>query len=63
MPLEKLSQHIDFFHQNIEFTVKEESNGKSAFPKTISERKNGNISVLRSRKPTHIDQNSNCNSN
>ena len=60
---EKFSQHINVFYRNIEFTMEEESNGKSAFPDTLSELKNGNIFLLTSRKPVQTDQYSNFNSN
>ena len=43
--------------------MEEESNWILAFPDTLSKRKNGSISVLISRKPTHTDQQSYFNSN
>ena len=54
--LEKLFHHINNLHQNIKFTMEEESNGELAFLDTLLKRNNGEISVLVYRKPTHTDQ-------
>ena len=43
-------------HQNIKFTMEEESNGELAFLDTLLKRNNGEISVLVYRKPTHTYQ-------
>ena len=53
----KLFPPINFFHlhQNIKFTMEEESNGELAFLDTLLKRNNGEISVLVYRKPTHTD--------
>ena len=48
--------HIKNLHQNIKFTVEEESNGELAFLDTLLKRNNGEISVLVYRKPTYTDQ-------
>ena len=53
--LENFFHHINSLHQNIKFTMEEESNGELAFLDTL-ERNNGEISVLVYRKPTHTDQ-------
>ena len=53
--LENFFHHINNLHQNIKFTVEEESNGERAFFDTLLKRNNGNISVLASSKPTHTD--------
>ena len=52
---ENLFQQINNLHQNIKFTMKEESNGELAFLDTLMKRNNGKISVLVYRKPTHTD--------
>ena len=54
--LEKFFHHINNLHQNIKFTMEEESNGELAFFDTLLKRNNGEISVLVYRKPTHTDQ-------
>ena len=54
--LENFSHHINNLHQNIKFTMKEESNGELAFLDTLLKQNNGEISVLVYRKPTHTDQ-------
>ena len=54
--LEKFFHHINNLHQNIKFTMKEESNGELAFLGTLLKRNNGEISALVYRKPTHTDQ-------
>ena len=54
--LEKFFHHLNNLHQNIKFTMEEESNGKLAFLDTLLKRNNGEISVLVYRKPTHTDQ-------
>ena len=48
--------HINSLHQNIKFTMEEESNGKLAFLDTLLKRNNRQISVLVYRKPTHTDR-------
>ena len=53
--LENVFQHINNLHQNIKFTMEEESNGELAFLDTLLKRDNGEISVLVYRKPTHTD--------
>ena len=55
--LENFFHHINNLHQNIKFTMEEESNGELAFLDTLLKRNNGEISVLVYRKPTHTDQN------
>ena len=54
--LEKFSHHIINLHQNIKFTMEEESNEELEFLDTLLKRNNGEISVLIYRKPTHTDQ-------
>ena len=54
--LENVFHHIKNLHQNIKFTVEEESNGELAFLDTLLKRNNGEISVLVYRKPTYTDQ-------
>ena len=54
--MENFFRHINNFHQNIKFTVEEESNGELAFLDTLLKRNNGEISVLVYRKPGHTDQ-------
>ena len=54
--LENFFHHIKNLHQNIKFTMKEESNGERAFLDTLLKRNNGEIPVLVYRKPTHTDQ-------
>ena len=54
--LENFFHHINNLHQNIKFTMEEESNGELAFLDTLLKQNNGEISVLVYRKPTHIDQ-------
>ena len=56
--LENFFHHINNLHQNIKFTMEEESNGELAFLDTLLKRNNGEISVLVFvyRKPTHTDQ-------
>ena len=56
MHLENFFHHINNLHQNIQFTIEEESNGKLAFLDTLLKRNNGEISVMVYRKPTHTDQ-------
>ena len=53
--LENFFHHIKNLHQNIKFTMEEESNGELAFLDTLLKRNNGEISVLVYRKPTHTD--------
>ena len=52
----KTFHHTNNLHQNIKFTMEEESNAKLAFLDTLLKWKNGKISVLVYRKPTHTDQ-------
>ena len=54
--LENFFHHINNLHQNIKFTMEEESNGELAFLDTLLKRNNGEISVLVYRKPTDTDQ-------
>ena len=56
MHLENFFHHINNLHQNIKFTMEEESNGELAFLDTLLKRNNVEISVLVYRKPTHTDQ-------
>ena len=52
----KFFHHINNLHQNIKFTMEEESNGELAFLDTLLKWNNGDISVLVYRKPTHTTQ-------
>ena len=54
--MENFFYHINNLHQDIKFTMEEESNGELAFLDTLLKQNNGEISVLVSRKPTHTDQ-------
>ena len=54
--LENFFHHINNLHQNIRFTMEEESNGELAFLDTLLKRNNGEISVLVYKKPTRTDQ-------
>ena len=54
--LENFFHHINNLHQNIKFTMEEESNGELAFLDTLLKWNNGEISVLVYRKPTHTNQ-------
>ena len=54
--LENFFYRINNLHQNIKFTMEEESNGELAFLDTLLKRNNREISVLIYRKPTHTDQ-------
>ena len=54
--LENFSHHTNNLHQNIKFTMEEESNGELAFLDTLLKWNNGEISGLIYRKPTHTDQ-------
>ena len=54
--LENFFHHINKLHQNIKFTMEEESNGELAFLDTLLKRNNREISVFIYRKPTHTDQ-------
>ena len=54
--LENFFHHINNLHQNIKFTMEEESNEELAFLDTLLKRNNGEISVLVYRKPTHTVQ-------
>ena len=56
MHLKNVLQHINNLHQNLMFTMDEESNGELAFLDTLLSRNNGKISVLVYRKPTYTDQ-------
>ena len=47
---------LTLFHQNIKFTINQESNGELAFLDSLLKRNNGKISVLVCAKPTHTDQ-------
>ena len=54
--VEKFFHHIKNFHQNIKFTMEEESNGELAFLDILLKPNNGEISVLVYTKPTHTQQ-------
>ena len=54
--LENFFHHINNLHQNIKFTMEEESNGELAFLDTLLKQNNGKISVVVYRKPSHTDQ-------
>ena len=54
--LENFFHHISNIHQNIKFTMEEESNGELAFLDTLLKPNNGEISVLVYRESTHTDQ-------
>ena len=56
MHLENLFHHINNLHQNIKFTMEEESNGELVFLDTLLKWNNREIFVLVYRKPTHTDQ-------
>ena len=44
--LEKIFYYIKNRHQNIKFTIEEQSNGELAFLDTILKRNNGNICIV-----------------
>ena len=54
--LENFFHHINSLHQNIKFTMEEESNGELAFLDTLLKRNNEENSVLVYRKPTHTEK-------
>ena len=54
--LENVFLHINNLHENIKFTMEEESNGELAFLDTLLKLNNGEISVLIYRQPAHTDQ-------
>ena len=54
--LENFFHHISNLHQNIKFTMEEESNRDLAFLETLLKCNNGKTSVLVYSKPTHTDQ-------
>ena len=56
MQLENFFHHVNNLHQNIKFTMEEESNGELVFLKTLLKWHNGEISVLVYRKPIHTDK-------
>ena len=56
MHLENFFHHINDLHQNITFTMEEESTGELAFLDTLLKLNNGKTSVLVYRKPTHTNQ-------
>ena len=56
MQLENFFHHVNNLHQNIKFTMEEESNGELAFLDSLLKRNNGENSVLVYRKPTYTDQ-------
>ena len=60
--LEKFFHHLNNLHQNIKFTMEEESNGELAFLDTLLKQNNEEISVLVYRKLTHTDQYLHCSS-
>ena len=47
--------HINNLHQNIKFTMEEESNGELAFIDALLKQSNGKIPVLAYKKPTDTD--------
>ena len=53
--LENIFHRINNLHQNIKFTMEEQSNEELAFLDTLLKRNNGKIFVLVYRKPTHTD--------
>ena len=54
--MENFFHHINNFHQNIKFTMEEESNRELAFLDTLLKRNNGKVPVLVNRKPIYTDQ-------
>ena len=54
--LENFFHHINNLHQNIKFTMEEESNGELVCLDTLLKRNNGEISGLVYKNPTHTDQ-------
>ena len=54
--LENLFYEINNLHENIKFTMEEESNGELAFLDTLLKRVNKKISVLVYTKATRTDQ-------
>ena len=60
VPIWKTFHHPNNLHQNINFTMEEESNGEPAFLDTWLKRNNGQIFVLVYGKPTHTDQYLHC---
>ena len=52
----KIFHYINNLHQNVKFTMEEESNVELAFLETLLKQNNGEISVLLYTKPTHTDQ-------
>ena len=56
MHLENFFHYIDNLHQNINFTMEEESNRQLAFLDTLLKRNNGKICILVYRNPAHTDQ-------
>ena len=54
--LENVFHHIKNLHQNIKFTMEEESNGEIAFLDTLLKWNNGEISLLVYKKPTRTHQ-------
>ena len=54
--LENFSHHISNLHQNIKYTMEEESNRDLAFLDTLLKLNNGEIFVLVYREPTLTDQ-------
>ena len=53
---ENVFHHINNLHQNVKFTMEEESNRELAFLDILLKRNNGEIFVLVYRKPTNTDQ-------
>ena len=61
--LDTFHKHINSLHQQIQFKIEHESDGKLAFLDTlVKKHENGKLSVLVYRKPTHTDQYLNCKS-
>ena len=53
---ENFFHYINNIHQNIKFTMEEESNGELVFLDTLLKQNNRKISLLVYRKPMHTDQ-------
>ena len=56
MHLGNFFHHINNLHQNIKFTMEDESNGKLAFIYTLLKQNNGKVFALVYRKPTYTNQ-------
>ena len=60
--LENFFHHSSNLHENIKFTMEEQSNGELAFLDTLLKWNSGKISVLVYRKPAYTDQYIQCSS-